>query len=253
MPSPPPALARVEADNGALRHLGRPQLADLAAAADEIRLCLRVLDATGDDIVHEILGPAPQVAAWEHHPPGDAFDSASHAQFYYHCHPEAERPFPEHGHFHLFLRPLGMPPGIAPAPLAGLVPPAGDNDALSHLVAISMDHRGQAARLFTTNRWVTGETWYKAGDVCRMLDRFAVRPGPPYPLIARWLTAMARLFGGEIRRLLRARDSVVAEWAAREPTANVHENRALDVTSFMEIDVPARSAAVDRALGNCRG
>jgi hypothetical protein len=222
----------------------------LASAADDVRLCLRVLDTTGDNIVHEILGPVPTVAAWEHHPPGDAFDSASHAQFYYHCHPVAERPFPEHGHFHLFLRPLGMPPGIAPAPLADHVPPTGDNDALSHLVAISMDNRGQAAWLFTTNRWVTGETWYKADDVCRMLDRFAVRPAPPYALISRWLTAMVRLFGGEIERLLRARDSVVAEWAAQDPAANVYENRGLDVTSFMEIDVAARSAAVDLALAD---
>jgi hypothetical protein len=116
-----------------------------------------------------------------------------------------------------------------------------------------MDDSGLAARLFTTNRWVTGETWYKAGDVCRMLERFAVKAAQPRPVVARWLTAMVRLFGDEIARLLHARDSVIAACAARDPEGNVHENRALDVTSFMDIDIAARCAAVDRALTDQRG
>jgi hypothetical protein len=240
---------RIQADDGALRRMDRRRLAKLAAAAEDVRLCQRVLDATGDNLVGEVLGHAQNVAAWEHHPPGDAFDAATHSQFYYHCHPPDERPFSEHGHFHLFLRPKGMPPGIAPAPAAGLAAPAGDNDALSHLVAISMDDSGRAARLFATNRWVTGETWYAAGDVCRMLDRFAVKAMPPGPVVvARWLTALVRLYGDEIARLLRARDAAVAACAAQDPGANVHENRALDVASFMDIDIAARCAAVDSTL-----
>ncbi|MEE8172364.1 MAG: hypothetical protein V3T62_05480, partial [Alphaproteobacteria bacterium] len=42
--------------------------------------------------------------------------------------------------------------------------PSGD-DALSHIIGISMDAKGMPIRLFTTNRWVTGEAWYKARDV----------------------------------------------------------------------------------------
>jgi hypothetical protein len=252
MPRPArPIPIHIQADDGALRRMGRRQLVDLAAAANDVRLCQRVLDATGDNLVGEILGHARNVAAWEHHPPGDAFDAVTHSQFYYHCHPPDERPFPEHGHFHLFLRPKGMPPAIAPAPVADVVPPAGDNDALSHLVAISMDDSGRATRLFTTNRWVTGETWYKAADICRMLDRFAVKAAPPGPVVvARWLTAMVRLYGGDIARLLHARDSAIAACAAQDPGANVHENRALDVASFMNIDIAARCAAVDSALAS---
>ena len=34
-----------------------------------------------------------------------------------------------------------------------------------------MDGWGEPIGLFATNRWVTGETWYPAGAVIRMLDR----------------------------------------------------------------------------------
>ena len=239
----------IHADDGALRRMDRQRLAALAAAANDVRLCQRVLNATGDNLVGEALGRAQSVRPWDHHPPGDAFDAVTHSQFYYHCHPPEEREFPEHGHFHLFLRPKGMPSGIAPAPVADLSANAGGDDAVSHLVAISMDETGRAARLFTTNRWVTGETWYAAGDVCRMLGFFAVNASPPGPVVvARWLTAMVRLYGDEIARLLHARDAAVAACAAKDPAANVHENRALDVASFMDIDIAARCAAVDRAF-----
>ena len=45
---------------------------------------------------------------------------------------------------------------------------------MSHLVAIAVNSRGEPIRLFTTNRWVTGETWYHADDIIGMLDRFAI-------------------------------------------------------------------------------
>ena len=45
-----------------------------------------------------------------------------------------------------------MPAGILPAPLPGLELPKGDNDALSHIIGISMDPQGVPIRLFATNR-----------------------------------------------------------------------------------------------------
>ena len=80
-----------------------------------------------------------------------------------------------------------MPSGVAPlllpelavADVAALPPQAaplkrGERDEVSHLIAIAIDFRGEPIRLFTTNRWVTGETWYRAEDVTRMLDRFVI-------------------------------------------------------------------------------
>jgi hypothetical protein len=48
----------------------------------------------------------------------------------------------EHGHFHTFLRPLGMPKGVRPAMVDDFKMLDDENDALCHLIAISMDKFG---------------------------------------------------------------------------------------------------------------
>ena len=85
-----------------------------------------------------------------------------------------------------------MPAGVAPLILpetavargstaSPQAPPLklGRRDEVSHLVAIALDYAGEPIRLFTTNRWVTGETWYRADDVIKMLDcfKFLLRAG----------------------------------------------------------------------------
>ena len=61
-------------------------------------------------------------------------------------------------------------------------------------MAIAVDPRGEPIRLFTTNRWVTGETWYRADDVIRMLDRFAISDVDPSPTLNRWISAIFGCF-----------------------------------------------------------
>ena len=53
--------------------------------------------------------------------------------------------------------------------------PKGD-DAISHLIAISMDAWGDPIGLFATNRWVTDETWYPAEMVIAMPRPLSDRP-----------------------------------------------------------------------------
>src|SRR5207248_2568930 len=136
------------------------------------------------EILREVTEGADDIAAWQRYPAGEVYDPANHAQYFYHCHaaPAGSAPGAEHGHFHLFLRAEGIPAGITPLVLPELavanapVPPQsaplkrGERDEVVHLVALALDQRGEPVRLFTTNRWVTGETWYCADDVIRMLD-----------------------------------------------------------------------------------
>ena len=110
-----------------------------------------MLAKTGDNIVGELIRGVETFYEWDHYPKGDVFDHETHSQFYYHAHPQELR-VGEHGHFHTFVRPLGMPAGILPAPLPGLELPKGDNDALSHIIGISMGPQGVPIRLFATNR-----------------------------------------------------------------------------------------------------
>ncbi len=198
------------------------------------------------------------LADWRHYPAGEVYDPQTHAQYFYHAHPAADRPVREHGHFHIFLRAEGMPLGVAPLVLpetavaADARPPPqaaplkhGARDEVSHLVAIALDPHGEPIRLFTTNRWVTGETWYRADDVVRMLDRFTIgEVGGPI-VLNRWLGAMLALFRPQIVALLQLRDRAVMEWRRRRRT-NVFEDNRLEITSSVEIDLSAQLAFLDR-------
>ena len=248
--------------------LSRVRLAAMAAAGAEIRECERVLHKTGDTVVGEALRGGGVFYEWNHYPEGDVYDPESHAQYYYHAHPPQLRGRGEHGHFHTFLRPRGMPSGtlplmlpelaIADAPaqpddplLAPVAQPnqGGNNDKLSHLVAIAIGHDGAPIRLFTTNRWVTGETWYAAADVCAMLERFVIDLARPSWPLNRWLSAMFRLFAPQMTELVQARDAAVMSWRRRHRgKVHVFEDRRLEVTSAAEIDLGEQMAQVDLAL-----
>src|SRR5207248_5292595 len=197
------------------------------AAAEIIRDCRRDLAARNTDLVAEVTRRST-IGAWRHYPDGEVFDATSHAQYFFHAHAPDSRPPSERGHFHTFLRAEGMPNGVVPLLLpelavadAAVQPPQAaplkreERDEVSHLIAIAMDLRGEPISLFTTNRWVTGETWYRAEDVTRMLDGFQVNGEGSGGLLNRWLTAMVQLFQPEIGVLLRHRDRAVTDWRWR--------------------------------------
>jgi len=219
---------------------------EMAAAAADIAECYRVLEKGGSNVVAEILRGYGTFYEWNHYPEGDVYDRDSHAQFYYHAHPSELRAT-EHGHFHTFLRVAGMPKGMRPARIAKTVPRPSGSEALSHLIGISMDKRGYPFRLFTTNRWVTGETWYRAEDVVEMLDRFVIDQATPSWPTNRWITGMIRLFRPQIVRLLKERDRLVDIWQKGHPDEIVYEDRNLEVVSSIPISVEVQSRGVAEA------
>jgi hypothetical protein len=226
-----------------LTKLTRQDLLAMQAAGEEARECIRVLRKVNLNVVGEVLKGQGQFVRLTHYPQGDVYDRETHAQYYYHAHRDGE-----HGHFHLFLRAKGMPPGCNPVPEAAERDwPAGDQ-ALSHLVAISMDKFGAPTGLFTTNRWVTAETWYPASDVIRMLPHFAVDHAWPSWPTNRWLTAMVRLFRPQIAALVQARDAALAARREAYPDSDVFEDRSFEVLSETAIDVEGQMQAIERAL-----
>jgi hypothetical protein len=212
----------------------------MTQAGVEAAECLRVLAKSGGNLVGEVLRGNGEFFEWSHYPPDDVYDPQTHAQFYFHAHPPTAREQPDYGHFHTFLRPRGMPDGIVPAAVADLVMPQDDNAALSHLIAISMTREGQPERLFTTNRWVTGEVWYEADAVIAMLDRFVIDLAYPSWPLNRWITAMLVLFRPQIEALVRERDRRIAEWQSAYPDEYVYEDRRLEITSATRVSVPAQ-------------
>ena len=229
-----------------LRSLPAKRLREMARAGDRILECYRVLRKRDANVVAEVLRGQGEFYEWDHYPKGDVYDHETHGQYYYHAHP-ADLRGGEHGHFHTFVRPKGMPAGVKPAPLADFKPPKDKNDALSHLVAISTNKAGYPVRLFTTNRWVTGETWYAAKDVIRLVDRFLMDLAYPSWPVNIWITEMLRLFRPQIEELLLARDRTVGRWQADHPEGNTCEDRGLEITSVIEISVERQIEEVRRA------
>lgn len=229
-----------------LTALGRERLEAMRTAGEEILECRRVLLKGGLNVVGEMLRGQGEFVEYEHYPADDVFDAETHAQYYYHAHRGSEG---EHGHFHTFLRAPGMPDGVAPVTYGGEEPwPSGD-EALSHLIAVSMDAYGEPIGLFTVNRWVTGDAWYAAADVIRMLERFDIDHANPSWPANRWLGAMLRLFRPQIEALVLARDVAVADWVRSHPAVDVFEDRELEITSQIAISVEEQIAAVAAALG----
>jgi len=233
-------------DDELLDGLDRERLEAMRAAGHEIRECYRVLRKVSSNVVAEILKGQGTFYEMKHYPKGDIYDRETHAQYYYHAH---RKETGEHGHFHTFLRKKGMPEGMKPAPYDGKAKRPTGEDALTHIVAVSMDKYGGPRELFTTNRWVTGESWYKAEDVIRILDRFVIDHAYPSWPTNRWISAMIVLFRPDIERLLLERDAAIAEWRERHPDRDVLEDKELEIPSIKPIDVDARIRAVEARLG----
>jgi hypothetical protein len=190
-------------------------------ALREALFCETILAKTGDNVLLETLRGAPSVEAWTHYPPGDVYDRESGAQWYYHCHSPATDAA-EHGHFHCFVR------------------PSGDKGPVHHLVAAGVDPYGKLIRLFTVNHWVVGDDWLDAEATIPLLERFDAELARPSYLVNRWLTAILRLYRDDIAELIKARDAALA---AHQPEAGteIHEDRALEVTSELPVDLMAKA------------
>lgn len=232
--------------------LSREMMSRMADAAVKAVECIRDLHESGSNLVMEALRGSKEFTEWEHYPPNDVHDPRSHAHYYFHAHAPDGRDRPDYAHFHTFMRSSGMPAGIRPAHVGnvGSHTPV-DGEPMSHLVAISMTPSGVPERLFTTNRWVTAETWYRAADVIAMLDRFVVDVDQPSLLLDQWLTAMFVLFRPQIERLLVERDRVIEQWRTLHPDVDVFEDRRLDITSSIDISLHQHIEWLDRQLERC--
>jgi hypothetical protein len=168
-----------------------------------------------------LLPAGEQFVEWVQYPAVEALDKHSGWKFYYHAHPRFERLARENGHFHIFV----------PGP-----DDVHDGAALfSHLIGISVDPQGLPLRLFTTNQWVTGESWQPA----EALVEFVKSPGLTHTQpadVAGWLGHLIELYAVEICALLRARDKRLQARTLMEKT-NPYEDRRLRIPSQRNISL----------------
>ncbi|MGQ0525834.1 MAG: DUF6969 family protein [Betaproteobacteria bacterium] len=205
----------------------------MLTAGIEALECRRVLERGGINLVSELLRGQGDFVEYEHYPRDDVYDADSGAQYYYHAHRGIRG---EHGHFHTFIREPGSGwqkdgNGSAEADSCG------DGSAFTHLIAISMDAYGWPIGLFATNHWVTGGTWRSAESTVSRLPQFRIDHAYPSWPVNRWLGAMFVLFRPHIESLLRHRDHVIAARASADAGHSVLEDRSLEITGFLSIDV----------------
>lgn len=201
-----------------------------AKAAGE-RLAALAAGLGGDPV--SLLTQGHGGAAFRHFPAGDVYDLSSHAQFYYHRHRDGE-----FGHIHLFQRPRGMPRGLAPAVATA------EPDAPCHLIAVGFGAGGEATELFTTNRWVTGEAWYRAEAVKAMVAGLRLAPAEPWTPVARWLAALVEFYRPLIDVLVDERDQAVAAWRQAHPGRDELNDERLEITSARTINPAADLAGL---------
>lgn len=182
-------------------------------AAQEMAYCENILAKSGSSVLLRIL-PPQGLKTWTHYPEKDVYDQATGAQWYYHCHDDAESEG-EHGHFHCFVRPDGR------------------ESSPCHLIAIGVDARGKLQRLFTVNQWVVGGQWYDAETTNAHLDRFNVELADPDFLVNRWLTAVVTRYEDEIIELNIERDSYVKSLG--RDLSDLKEDRNVEVLSALKL------------------
>ena len=239
------AIDGLEAQVTPINSLPPERLMEMLAAGAEIEECYRVLKKGSANIVSELLKGQGTFYEYDHFPSGDVYDEEFGSQYYYHAH----RGLPgEHGHFHTFVRQLGMPPGLEPVPYEGETRWPRGEDALSHVIAVSMDKYGFPIGMFGTNRWVTDEAWYTADDVLAMLDGYQIDHATPSWPVNRWLTAMLKLFRPQVAALLQHRDAVVSAWQEQAKTDDVFEDRKLEMTGWLRVSVRKQLDTVRGAL-----
>jgi hypothetical protein len=225
-------------------------LAEMRTAIDIIAECNRVLGNSKKNVVSELLRFSEKFVEWKHVPEKDVLDKNSYAQYYYHAHPKGWNNNTlhddEHGHFHTFIRKKGIPNQIKPVFVPEKKDDKNKNDDVCHIIGIALNSYGKPVKLFTVNRWVTGESWYKGEDVLKLLDHFEIDHAEPSWPVNLWITNLVRAFKPQIKALIIERDKIIEEWRSRQPDKLVYEDRNLELTSWLPIDLDQQLTALNK-------
>jgi hypothetical protein len=81
-----------------------------------------------------------------------------------------------------------------------------------------------------------------------MLGGFDMKVDKPSWSVNRWLTSLLRLFRPQIEDLLQQRDERVRQWTMQNPDVNIYEDRRLEVTSQLPVDIEAQVRLLEQRL-----
>ncbi len=219
-----------------LQRLDRPELDRTQAAASALVDCLCEFIDAGDFPLSAVVGRDQAPRAWHAYQAEDAslLNAARGAlHYYYHSHDTPGATSLEHGHFHLFAQ-LGSD--------------AKEEPCYAHLAAIGVDARGMPQRLFTTNRWVTDETWLPANTLIALAENIANTADTGERTVERWLRAQLGVFAPQIAELLRHRDRRMEARLAGGHRPGLFEDRRMHVISQCRVSVEQQLTALEHLI-----
>lgn len=207
-------------------------------AANDLVTSIQKLAGRGEQVVQSIVADQ-QFIEWEHYPDQDVRDNKHASQYFYHAHPGLQRPFTEHGHFHLFVHAeeLGMRPAkrsYSPAP--------------AHLVAVSMDAQGLPSGFFIVNRWVTKGPWLSYAECETGLAHFQIKGRQGNKQVNHFLHALIALYRAPILALLRQRDEIMQSLSAKRDRRSVFADKSIEVLCYHPIALMDDIAALEAAM-----
>jgi hypothetical protein len=211
-------------------------------AATRLVQSLQGLAQRGQQVVQEMIGAASFVE-WEHYPENDVRDKKRASQYFYHAHPGLQRPFTEHGHFHLFVH----------AQELGLRSKSRRyEEAPAHVFAVSMNAQGLPTGFFVVNRWVTKGPWLSYAECEIAIDNFAVKGRQGNKDINCFLTSLVSLYRTQILALIQQRDVVVEKLCAQAGSVgdrrSLFANRQIEVLCYTPISLLADIEALEKLM-----
>jgi hypothetical protein len=181
--------------------------------ARELVGLLESLERAGTSVM-ELICRTRMPDPWKIYPDDfGVFSARTRSQFYYHVHDGSRG---EAGHFHT----VRFFPGLT-----------------AHIVAISMAASGWPQALFTVNMWAIGDAYEPVEKLKSHARRFQIEESRGEPRVIRFVHLVFRLFLPEIERLQEEKAAALAAFRMAHPNVNPFEDRALEVTSRVEIDV----------------
>ena len=197
------------------------------SAAIDLVTSMQTLSERGEQIVHRIID-GHEFIEWDHYPDADVRDNKHASQYFYHAHPGLQRPFTEHGHFHLFVHAeeLGLrrnDPRYSPAP--------------AHLLAVSMDAQGLPNGFFIVNRWVTKGPWLNLAQSERGLQHFQIKGRHGNKEINTFLRALIQLYHTPIMALIQQRDEIMQKLCIDRDRRSVFADMKIEVLCYHPIQL----------------
>ena len=213
------------------------QLARIQRGGDQLLDAILALQKKQHSVLSYLLPQRRAFTLWDHYPAGEVTDTATACQYYYHAHRTSAK---EHGHFHLFglLNADGSPraPGSKWA----------EDEAPSHLIAISMSPQGMPIKVFCPNQWVTKGYWLPADQILAQLDQFSVRAQPRWSVVGRWLAGFVQLFRPQIECALRQRDLQVKQLRGGRQWRTFWADETIEVVNYLPVNLHQQIAALER-------